>query len=69
MTLISLDAAGCHHGRDFLELFPVGWRRILIQAWIVSQVEGCYTTAIRDGDLVHVAIFWRTGRWTTLFWM
>ena len=69
MKLISLDAAGYHDGRDFLKLFPVGWRRMIIEAWILSQVEGTYTTAIRDGDQVHVAIFWRMGRWTTLFWL
>jgi hypothetical protein len=69
MKAIVLDAAGCHDGQDFLEMFPVGWRRILAGAWAISQVEGDYTTAIRDGDRVRVATFWRTGRWTTLFWL
>ena len=66
MKAIVLDASGCHDGQDFLELYPVGWRRILADAWVISQVEEDHATAIRDGDRVHVAIFWRTGRrWPT----
>ena len=69
MKTLLLDAAGCNDGRDFLDMFPTRWRRTLSHAWIASQIDGIYATAIQTESRFYLVVFRRLGCQTVLTWL